>query len=264
MRALRGSRKGNIVANSSSGESMTERIVRVLSAFNEERTAQTAAEIGRRAGLPSSTAHRIVDDLVESGLLERDSRGYVVLGMRLWELAQRGSRALRLREAALPSMEKVQARVREHTQLAVLEDDAVLILERLSHASAGLNLARVAGRLPLHASSSGLILLAHAPLDVRERVLSGPLEALTPSTIVDPVRLGVLLDRVKARGFVVAPGMLSSVSTGVAVPVRSRGRVVAALSVVLPRESQQVNAAVEVLGGGATAIASALAAPSEL
>ena len=252
------------MANSDSGESMTERIVRVLSAFNEERTAQTAAEIGRRAQLPSSSAHRIVDDLVKTGLLERDSRGYVVLGMRLWELAQRGSRALRLREAALPSMEKVQARLREHTQLAVLEDDAVLILERLSHPLAGLNVARVAGRLPLHASSSGLVLLAHAPLDVRDRVLRGPLEALTPETIVEPECLAALLDRVRARGFVVAPGMLSSVSTGVAVPVRSQGRVAASLSVVLPRESQQVNAAVEVLGGAATAIATALARPSDV
>lgn len=252
------------MANSDSGESMTERIVRVLSAFNEERTAQTAAEIGRRAGLPASTAHRIVDDLVKSGLLERDSQGRVVLGMRLWELAQRGSRALRLREAALPSMEKVQARLAEHTQLAVLEDDAVLILERLSHPAAGLNVARVAGRLPLHASSSGLVLLAHASAEVRERVLSQPLARLTEDTIVDPGKLAALLDRVKARGFVVAPGMLSAVSTGVAVPVRSRGRVVASLSVVLPRESQQVNAAVEVLGGAATAIATALGTPSAL
>lgn len=250
------------MANSRSGESMTERIVRVLSTFDQERTAQTAAQIGRRADLPTSTAHRIVEDLVESGLLERDSRNQVVLGMRLWELAQRGSRALRLREAALPSMEQVQARVREHTQLAVLEDDEVLFLERLSHPSAGLNVARVAGRLPLHASSSGLVLLAHAPADVRDRVLSGPLPALTPDTIVDPAQLRPLLDEVKIRGFVIAPGMLSSVSTGVAVPVRSRGRVVAALSVVLPRESQQTNAAVEVLNGAATAIATALATPA--
>ena len=242
---------------------MTERIVRVLSAFNEERTAQTAAEIGRRAGLPSSTAHRIVDDLVRTGLLERDSRNQVVLGMRRWELAQRGSRALRLREAALPSMERVQARVREHTQLAVLEDDEVLFLERLSHPDAGLNVARVAGRLPLHASSSGLVLLAHAEPEVRERVLSRGLPALTPDTIVDPGRLTSLLDTVRLRGFVIAPGMLSAVSTGVAVPVRNRGRVVAALSVVLPRGSQAANAAVEVLNGAATAIGAALAAPYE-
>ena len=251
------------MANSRSGDSMTDRIVRVLSTFDERRTAQTAAEIGRRAGLPPSTAHRIVDDLVGAGLLERDSRHRVILGLRLWELAQRGSRALRLRQAALPFMEQVQARVREHTQVAVLEEDEVLFLERLSHPDAGLNVARVAGRLPLHASSSGLVLLAHAPAELRERILARPLAALTADTVVDPSALDSLLSTVRERGHVIAPGMLSEVSTGVAVPVRHRGRVVAALSVVLPRESTRAQAAVEVLMGAATGIGAALAVPED-
>ncbi len=249
------------MANSSSGDSMTDRIIRVLSAFDDEHTAQTAAQIGRRANLPASSAHRIVDDLVRVGLLERDARGLVVLGMRLWELAHRGSRALRLREAALPAMEQVQARLREHTQLSVLEDGDVLFLERLSHPDAGLNVARVAGRLPLHASSAGLVLLAYAPPEVLAAVTASPLEALTPETIVDPHRLTEVLKSVRERRWVIAPGMVSEHSTGVAVPVTSRGRVVAALSVVLPRESQRANTAVEILGGAATAIGTALAAP---
>src|SRR6478736_2506076 len=103
------------MANSRTGDTAVERIVRVLDTFSTERTVQTAAQIGRRAGLPSSTAHRIVDQLVIEGLLERDEENRVRLGMRLWELALRGSVALRLRQAALPHMERVQAAVREHT-----------------------------------------------------------------------------------------------------------------------------------------------------
>ncbi len=225
------------MANSPTGESMTERIVRVLDTFSSDRTVQTAAQIGRRAGLPSSTAHRIVDDLVEAGLLERDDEHRVRLGLRLWELALRGSTALRLRQAALPHMERVQARIREHTQLAVLEQDEALFLERLSHPDAGANITRIAGRLPLHASSSGLVLLAHAPADLRERVLTAPLRAVSPETMTDAAVLRRALAEIRARGFVVAAGSIESVSTGVAVPVRDGGEVVAALSVVLPRET---------------------------
>lgn len=249
------------MANSRSGETMTERIVAVLSTFSAQRPAQSAAEIGRRAGLPASTAHRIVDDLVGAGLLERDSRNRVVLGMRLWELAHRGSRAMRLREAALPYMQQVQARMHEHTQLAVLEDEDVLFLERLSDPRAGLNVARVAGRLPLHSSSSGLVLFAHAGDEVIDRVLSRALPAVTAETVTDPERLRAMLVQVRERGFVIAPGMMSHESTGVAVPVRSRGRVVAALSVVLPRESGREQAAVTVLSGAAVGISAALSAP---
>lgn len=125
------------MANSTSGDSMLDRVVRILETFSEERTVQTASEISRRACLPSSTAHRLTDDLVAAGLLERDDEHRLRLGMHLWELALRGSTALRLRQAALPHMEAVQAEIREHTQLAVLEQEEALFLERLSHPEAG-------------------------------------------------------------------------------------------------------------------------------
>jgi DNA-binding IclR family transcriptional regulator len=232
------------MANSPSGDSMTERIVRVLETFTADRSMQTASEIGRRAGLPSSTAHRLVDELVGAGLLERDEDRRVHLGLRLWELALRGSTALRLRQAALPHMERVQARLRQHTQLAVLEQDEALFLERLSHPDAGANITRIAGRLPLHASSSGLVLLAHGPADVRERVLARPLRAVSPETITDAARLRRVLADVRRTGVVVAPGTVETVSTGIAVPVRDAGRVVAALSAVLPREAPTDDAVV--------------------
>ena len=236
------------MANSPSGDSVTDRVVRVLETFGPDRTVQTAAEIGRRAGLPSSTAHRLVAELVESGLLERDDDHRVQLGMRLWELALRGSRALRLRQAALPFMERVQARVREHTQLAVLEHDTALFLERLSHPDAGANITRIAGRLPLHASSSGLVLLAYSEADVQDRVLSAPLAALSEGTVTDAAALRRTLAGIRRSGFVVSPGSVEAVSTGVAVPVRDEtGQVVAALSVVLPRETAPEVAVTELL-----------------
>jgi DNA-binding IclR family transcriptional regulator len=247
------------MANSSSGDSMTQRIVRVLETFTTERTVQTSAEIGRRAGLPSSSAHRIVEDLVAAGLLERDEDRRIRLGLRLWELALRGSSALRLRQAALPFMAEVQQAIREHTQLAVMEQDEALFLERLSHPDAGANITRIAGRLPLHASSSGLVLLAHAEPEVRERVLTRPLRALSRETVTDAEALRRTLAAIRRQGYVVAPGTVETVSTGVAVPIRSGGEVVAALSVVLPRETAPA-ASVAALRRAATGIEAALRA----
>lgn len=225
------------MANSRVCDSMTARIVRVLETFDTDRTVQTASEIARRASLPPSTAHRIVAELTTTGLLERDEDGRLHLGMRLWELGLRGSRALHLRQAALPHMARVQEIVREHTQLAVLERDEALLLERLSHPDAGANITRIAGRLPLHASSSGLVLLAYADADLRDRVLAAPLRPVARDTVTDPDALRGILRTVRRSGYVVAPGSVESVSTGVAVPIRDRGEVVAAISVVLPRST---------------------------
>ncbi|WP_062466196.1 IclR family transcriptional regulator [Demequina maris] len=226
------------MANSPSGDSVTERLVRVLATFTPTRTVQTAAEIGRRAGLPSSTAHRVVGELVDAGLLDRDGEGRIRVGVRLWELATRSSLPLRVRQAALPAMERVQARVGEHTQLAILEQDEALFLERLSSPDAGANITRVAGRLPLHASSSGLVLLAFADAALQERVLARPLRRLTASTPTDPAAVRRKLAEVRRLGHAIAQGFIEEVSTGVAVPVRdASGRAAAALSVVLPRDA---------------------------
>lgn len=225
------------MANSSSGDSVTDRLIRVLETFTPTRTVQTAADIGRHAGLPASSAHRIVGELVDAGMLERDDDRRIRIGMRLWELATRSSHALRLRQAALPSMERVQARVREHTQLAILEQDEALFLERLSSPDSGSNVTRVAGRLPLHASSSGLVLLAYADRALQERILAGDLAPVSGETITDAATLRRKLAEVRAVGHARAPGYIETVSTGVAVPVHDEtGDVAAALSVVLRRE----------------------------
>lgn len=242
------------MANSRSGDSVIDRLVRVLATFDAEHIAQSPSDIARRAGLPASTGHRLVTDLIASGLLERDEDGRARVGMRLWELATRGSLALGLRQAALPAMERVQTALRQHTQLGVFDDDQVLFLERLSHPDAGANIAQIAGRLPLHASSSGLVLLAAAPATVLERVLAAPLVELAPGTLTDPRALRRKLSEVRRLGYAVAPGSVESVSTGIAVPLRDHGAVVAALGVVLPRDGADEQRAVAVLRAAAREI----------
>lgn len=246
------------MANSRSGDSVIDRLVRVLATFDRDRRVLTPAEIARRAGLPTSTAHRLVGDLAEAGLLERDDDGGYRVGLRLWELATRGSQALGLREAAIPAMERVQSRLRQHTQLAVLDDGATLFVERLSHPGAGANIAQVAGRLPLHASSSGLVLLAGASSAVVDRVLAGPLPALASGTITDPAALRRKLAEVRRLGYALAPASVEEVSTGIAVPVRVGRATVAALGAVLPQEETDARAVAAVLAAGAAEIAATL------
>lgn len=248
------------MANSRSGDAMIDRVLRILGAFDAEHRDLAPSEVARRASIPRSTGHRIVRDLVAAGLLERDADGRVRIGMRLWELTTRGSRALALRQAALPHMERVQRSTGEHTQLGVLDQDAVLVIERLSSPSAGSNVATVAGRLPLHASSSGLVLLAFGRAALRERVLGGPLPQVAPGTITEPAALRRRLARIRTEGFAVLPGSIESVSTGISVPVLDRsGATVAALSAVVPAGWARERETIAELRAAALAISAAIA-----
>lgn len=223
------------MANSPTGESVLERVDRILAAFTTAQPVLTGAQIAAGAGLPTATAHRLARDMVRQGWLERVEGGRYVVGTRLWELANRSSRELGLARAARPFMEDIHAVLRQHVQLGIVEGREVLLVERLSHPSAVPVRASVAGRLPLHLSATGLVLLAHAPADVQEAYLQGPICAFTEHSPTEPRDVAAALGRIRLDGHAVQTGYLEPGTAGIAVPVRGRGeQVVAGLGVVTP------------------------------
>ncbi|WP_113717680.1 IclR family transcriptional regulator [Arthrobacter dokdonensis] len=246
------------MANSKSGDSSLDRWVRILQSFDPEVPAMTVRELAARAGLPLATAYRLVDQLVGHDFLRRDDGGRVRLGLGLWELASRSSTALDLREAAMPYMEDVQAVVGQHTQLGVLSDDEVLFIERLSGRDSVVNQARVAGRLPIHKSSSGVVLLAFSPSQVQEGYLARHPQAGLPGQ-GGPDGFRRVLAEVRAQGFASFDGLVDADTMGIAVPVRGRGNAAtAALGVVVARGSGSVQSVLPALLTGARGIARAI------
>ena len=221
------------MANSPTGESVLQRADRILAAFTAEEPRLTGGRIAVLAGLPPATAHRLARDMAHQGWLDRVEGGLYVVGTRLWELANRSSRELGLAQAARPFMGDIHAVLRQHVQLGIVEGREVLLVERLSHPLAVPVRSAVAGRLPLHLSATGLVLLAHAPQELREAYLSGPLTALTELSSTDPRVLAGELDRIRLAGHALQTGYLEPETAGIAVPVRGRGeQVVAGLGVI--------------------------------
>jgi DNA-binding IclR family transcriptional regulator len=249
------------VTDVASRENLLTRAVRILEAFDADHPAMPVATLARRADLPTPTTYRLVDQLVALGVLDRAPNRRVRVGRRLWELASRSSETVGLRDAAMPYMDDLHAVVKQHTQLAVLEGDEVLYLERKSSRGAEVvNITRTASRLPAHACSSGLVLLAHASAGAQERVLSSPLRRMTPLTTTDPGELRRLLAETRYRGYAVVRGWVHEQAAGVAVPIWGPdGEVVAALSVIIPNEEARPAAVIPALLATARGIGRALA-----
>lgn len=251
-----------MVANSSSGDSVVDRVLRLLAAFPEGVTALHLSELAARAQLPLTTAHRLVRQLAGHGLLDVGPGGSVSLGLRLWELANRNSPTLELRQAALPFMEDIQQVLNQNVNLAVLDGAEVLFVERLSRRGSAVNRAQVAGRMPVHVSSAGLALMANQPRAVQDEYLeafSGPAGKLTPAD------LRALLDEAAHQGYAQLAGVVDPDTWGIAVPVLDRRkRAVAALGVVVPLREMRLQALVPALQTAARGIGRRLGEPRDV
>ena len=175
------------------GRSPTRRSLDILDAFTEAQPVLTLSQIARIADLPLPTAHRLVAELLTWGALERDEHGALQIGLHLWETAALAPRALGLREVAMPFIEDLYEATHQNVSLAARDGTEVLYLERVSGRDAVGIRAKVGSRWPLHATGVGLVLLAHAPVEVLDRILAAPLQRFTTRTIGDESELRAVL-----------------------------------------------------------------------
>lgn len=247
------------MARGSAGESVLQKHLRVLGAFDSLRPFLTLSQIAESAGLPASSAHRLVGELEREGLLERLPDRSYRLGVRLWEIACNTPGALGLREIAQPWLSALHARIRQHVQLGVLSGHDVLFIERMSARGAVINATLIGGRIPLSASSSGLVLLAHAPSDLVDEIVAAGLRVYTDRTIRTEKDLRDRLRRVRADGYAVTDGFIHLESRGIAVPVFGPGGIVyAAISVVVANDELSPQGHIELLTVAATGVTRAL------
>ncbi|POX45405.1 IclR family transcriptional regulator [Streptomyces sp. Ru71] len=223
--------------------SAADRLLAVLAAFDHRHPALSLTDIGRRAGLTLTTAHRLVGTLTRWGALERAPDGRYHVGLRLWEVAALAPRGLALRQVALPYLEDLYEATHENVQLAVRDGRDVVYTEWISGRSAvGVHI-RVGARWPLHATGVGLALLAHDSPAGQDDYCAGPLTSFTPYTLTEPQRLRRALAEVRHRGVAVSDRQITEDALSVAAPVRGPdGAVTAAVSLVVPHADAPVAA----------------------
>lgn len=210
---------------------MLVRAFRLLDAFGPEAPELTVRELAARSGVPRSTTHRLVGELLDWGALERGTRG-VRLGVKLFELGAMVPTPHRLVASASPYLHTLREATGLTANLAIREGDHVVYLEKIGARDLRVPHSRLGGRGELHATALGKAILAFSMPGSVDEFLARPHPALTGATITDPDALRTELARVRRAG---AAFDLAESFDGlfcVAAPVRDRrGRAIAALSV---------------------------------
>lgn len=241
------------------------KVMTVLGAFGPDDRSLPLAEVVRRTGLPKSTAHRLLNDLVQVRLVERDEHGGHRLGGQLFELGMRASVERRLLEVAVPFLQDLYERTHETVHLGVLEGSEVVYVSKIGGHRQAQAPSRIGGRMPLHCTAIGKVLLAHGTDDLWRTVTADGLERRTPRTITAPGVLRQQLDRVVETGAAFEHEESAVGLVCVAAPVLSaEDRPVAAVSVSGPITRFHPERHVAAVRAAAAGIAATLARRAHL
>lgn len=220
------------------GRTVGSRLLEVLFAFQPGHSALSLADLVRKTGMPHATVRRLAMELTDSGALDRRPDGRFTVGLRLWQLGTLAPLTESLRTLAQPFLEDLYTALHQHVQLAVLEGQEAVIIERLSAPEAPELVSQVGGRLPLHCTGVGKVLLSHGGTELIETVLAGELQEYSSRSIVAPEVLRKEIADCRRTGTATVRGELTPGTDSVATRiVNGEGRVVAALSVVVRTES---------------------------
>ncbi|MEV0599947.1 IclR family transcriptional regulator [Streptomyces sp. NPDC050315] len=234
------------VQSAQSPPSLLEKAALVLGAFQGATPRLTLTEVVRRSGLPRSSVHRILDQLVQLGWLERDGRDYR-LGMGMLELGAMAAHHNRLRRAALPHLHALHEKTGHVVHLAVLDGPEVVYLERLGGIADASVPSRIGGRQPAYCTATGKAILAFGEAALVAEVLRAGLRPRTAYTLTRPGPFRAELARIRERGVAFDREESFRGVACVAAPLRGAGRAIAAVSVCgngLHRELERLAPAV--------------------
>lgn len=219
-------------------KSVTKAVSLLRELAAQPRTGATVTTLAKAAGLSRPTAFRLLYSLEKGGLVDRVDTNYV-LG---WELARLGRRAdpyAGLVAHAQPLLQELADNFNESVTLSVpnSQDGLDLVAEAAGSHVVGVLARNLVGQhYPMHASSTGKVLLAEKPMETLRRTVPDELEAFTEHTITDREALLKELEQVYEQGFAIIDNELEPELLSVSSPIRdSAGTLLAILTLNGPR-----------------------------
>ncbi|MFD4406262.1 IclR family transcriptional regulator [Nocardia sp. NPDC058499] len=179
-------------------QSMVERMTAILDAFEGRAARLSLEDVADYAGLPRSTVHRILHQLVGLDWIEHTASGYR-LGRRALGLAGGDGGRSELRAAAAPLLHQLHLQTGLVVHLTVLEGGDSVYLDKVGGRFATCVPSRVGGRVPAYATAGGKAFLAGLAPESVDALYDPRLRGCTDRTVTDLPALHQELNRIRRR-----------------------------------------------------------------
>jgi IclR family acetate operon transcriptional repressor len=238
-----------------------DRALAVLSVLAESG-GLALSPLAARAGLPPTTAHRLLSTLARHGMVEFDPAAQAwAVGAGAFRLGSAFLRRTSVMDRARPFLRALMEATGETANLGIERGDAVLFVAQVETHETIRAFFPPGTQSPLYASGIGKALLARFNPDRLAAFLRRvPRERFTPATLVDEAALRADLDAIRARGWALDnEERTAGMRCVAAAVVNAQGDAVAGLSVSGPA-ARLPDAALPELGARVAAAAAGLSA----
>jgi IclR family pca regulon transcriptional regulator len=196
----------------------------------------TLSEIAKAMKMTLPTTYRFLYTLQAIDLIEKeaDRKAYRITP-KVLKLGYGVFKSSELWNTAHPHLLRASQKYGETFNLAILEKDQILYIDRVKTQSILTINLEIGSKLPAYCTSMGRVLLAWLPInEARKRLQLNPREKHTGRTVTDVDKLEEILTHVRRRGFAVNDGELAPELYSAAAPVFNRdGEAIAALNMAV-------------------------------
>ncbi len=162
----------------------------VLEALAAAGQPMRLTALANHLGEPKARMHRHLTTLKYLGFVEQDAKTeFYKLGLKLAHVGQAAMEQFDLRRLAEPYMLKLRDLTGQTTVLSIPASGDAIVSAAWEFPNPVMISVKLGYRLPAHASAQGRLTLAFSPAELQHRVLARKLQALTPQTPTDPVRI---------------------------------------------------------------------------
>lgn len=215
-----------------------DRVLRVLHAVGADHGGTTIKELAETLELPTSTVHRILQELHGHDLVTQEERTRrYALGPEILALANRYLQGQDVVSTSQPVLRQLREVTGETAFLTTLIGDRAVCVA-IAESPQPLRLFIAVGQeMPYHAAAAARTILAHLPSDRARELLerSEPFPRYTPATPATTDAVMALLETTRTDGVAICRQELDEQVTAVSSPVfGSTDTVVGSITLVAP------------------------------
>lgn len=211
--------------------STIKRTIQVLDLL-ARKGALTARGVSQQLTLPVGSVHRMLVDLADEKVVERNAKGAWQLSYRLLEITDLQLDGVKLPRLTRPYCEAIAEQTHETVNVNVLSGDNCVCIDKVRGNESMQLDWRIGSRGPLYCGGSAKAILAFMSEADQQRILDHPITTYTANTITDPRELRDELRRIRQRGYSIDNQEIVNGIFCVGVPIVDRtGRPVGAVSI---------------------------------